>query len=128
MNELISITLNIDPTDFPQSKTQLVLEHDGENWILDGKYGLYDEEVVNTIVPDNVANKAINRLRNHKMPVLPLSMLTGVDGSTTSLTFRTINDCHKFSWREDKEGYETLDKFANKLLEWGNVEYKPEMY
>ena len=35
MNELISITLNIDPTDFPQSKTQLVLEHDGENWILD---------------------------------------------------------------------------------------------
>ena len=127
MNEHISITLNIDPTDFPQSRTHLILKHNGENWVLVGKYGLYDEGSVNTIVSGDIVNKAINTLRNHQMPVLPLSLLTGCDGTTTTLTFETDKDSHSFSWWSE-DGYEILDEFIDILLEWGDVNFNSQMY
>jgi len=120
MNKHISITLNIDPTDFPQSKTHLVLKHRDDNWVLNGKYGLYNENVVDTVVSNDVVNRAMSRLSGHKVPVIPASFITGCDGSTTTLKFKTDKDSHAFSWWYG-DGYEVLDTFAEKMLEWENV-------
>ena len=115
------IVLKVFPSSKPELSLQLDQDKNNMYW-LRGNKGGYSAEKVEIQLKTHEVVAALEDLAKAIVPVVPESVF-GVNGITYKLEIYSGFNSVRYSWWGDPpEGYEALELFANKLIDWAEIE------